>query len=67
MHRTISSYYVIFFVIWYVGVRVFVCGESVFVLQLFFRLGIVEVAFISGSMYMQVSCIKLIHVCNISM
>ena len=44
-----------------------VCGENCFVLQLCFRLGIVEVACISGSMCMQVTCIKLIHVCSLSM
>ena len=41
------------------------CGEFVFVFQFCFRFNIFEVACISRSMYMQVACIKLIHVGNL--
>ena len=68
MYRTIYSHYgCVHFFVWYVGVRVLSVARIDFVLQVCFRLGIVEVACISGSMYMQVMCIKLIHLCNLSM
>ena len=66
VYRTISSYYVSVFVfnICFVCSRVW-CGEFVFLFQFCFRFNSFEVACISRSMYMQVACIKLIHVGNL--